>query len=120
MSSVKGFSGPASEKIKLFLSVIVGAQRFFLCLLGTLAGTALHVAYLVISVICLPHSLEQPGRRRDLAQRSGLAQRPSERFLRSTAAVLACCVPKSSFEAVASVLRDASTSRVLLYGLWLA
>ena len=116
MSSVKGFSGPASEKIKLFF---IGHRRrsaFFLMLAWTLAGTALHAVHAVISVICLPHSLEQPGRQRDLAQRSGLAQRPSERFLRSTAAVLACCVPKSSFEAVASVLQDASTSRVLALG----
>ena len=81
---------------------------------GWYRSAAVHA---VISVICLPHSLEQPGRQRDLAQRSGLAQRPSERFLRSTAAVLACCVPKSRFEAVASVLHDASTSRVLLWAL---
>ena len=115
MSSVKGFSGPASEKIKLFF---IGHRRrsaFFLMLTWD-AGWYRSACSAVISVICLPHSLEQPGRQRDLAQRSGLAQRPSERFLRSTAAVLACCVPKSSFEAVASVLQDASTSRVLALG----
>ena len=102
MSSVKGFSGPASEKIKLFF---IGHRRrsaFFLMLTWD-AGWYRSACSAVISVICLPHSLEQPGRQRDLAQRSGLAQRPSERFLRSTAAVLACCVPKSSFEAVSLV-----------------
>ena len=112
----RGSVGPLQKRLSYFLSVIVGALSVFDAYLGRWLWTALHAVHAVISVICLPHSLEQPGRQRDLAQRSGLAQRPSERFLRSTAAVLACCVPKSSFEAVASVLQDASTSRVLALG----
>ena len=45
MSSVKGFSGPASEKIKLFF---IGHRRrsAFLMLTWTLAGTALRAVML--------------------------------------------------------------------------
>ena len=116
MSSVKGFSGPASEKIKLFF---IGHRRrsaFFLMLTWDAGWYRSACSACSDFSDLLATLFGATGTPRDLTQRSGLAQRPSERFLRSTAAVLACCVPKSSFEAVASVLQDASTSRVLALG----
>ena len=77
MSSVKGFSGPASEKIKLF---IIGHRRrsAFLMNAWTLAGTLRSVMlYCVLGPVC------HCGKRVYYAKRDGLsgravAQRSSE------------------------------------------
>ena len=53
MSSVKGFSGPASEKIKLFF---IGHRRRDFYRPGTLAGTALRTAF-SDAWLCLPEAV---------------------------------------------------------------
>ena len=112
MSSVKGFSGPASEKIKLFF---IGhrrrSQRFDAYLDAGWCRSAFSDALLATlwsNRVCY-------------AKRDGL----SGRALRSApqrgfCAALRLCWPavcqNRRFEAVASVLQDASTSRVLALG----
>ena len=117
MSSVKGFSGPASEKIKLFF---IGHRRrsaVFLMLTWD-AGW-----YRSACSACSDFSdlLATLFGATGTPKRSGSAVGPCAAPLREVFAQhCGCagllCAKISSFEAVASVLQDASTSRVLALG----